>query len=77
MLVHLAVALLAGGVKGGAASKMHSGPLFSKPLHFTPSPSMEHLRQNNSDSDLASLDGLLDPEHQPLIVNPRRPLLPR
>ncbi|KAK9902203.1 hypothetical protein WJX75_007656 [Coccomyxa subellipsoidea] len=71
-----------GGVKGAttAGSKVHSGGLapFGKPLHFTPSPSLEHLRQT-SDSDLASLDGssgVFDPEHAHA-MNARRPLLPR
>lgn len=59
---------------------MHAGGLapFGKPLHFTPSPSLEHLRQT-SDTDLASLDGstgVFDPEHAHA-MNARRPLLPR
>lgn len=72
-----------GGVKGAksAGSKAHGGSLaaFGKPLHFTPSPSLEHLRQT-SDSDLAAMDGaqggIFDPEHAHA-MNARRPLLPR
>ena len=56
------------------SSKAHGLVPSARPLHFTPSPSLEHLRQM-SESDLASLDGVLDPEHS--TVNARRPLLPK
>ena len=64
-----------GGVKGVKPSaKAHGLVPLGKPLHFTPSPSLEHLRQV-SEGDLASLDGTLDPEHS--TINVRRPLLPK
>jgi hypothetical protein len=66
----------AGGAKGvKPASKAHTLPPFGKPLHFTPSPSLEHLRQT-SESDLSSMDGTFDGDHHP-VVNVRRPVLPR
>ena len=71
----LTAAADAGGVKGVQPSgKAHGLVASAKPLHFTPSPSLEHLRQM-SESDLASLDGVLDPEHS--TVAARRPLLPK
>ena len=57
------------------SNKSHALVPSGKPLHFTPSPSLEHLRQI-SEGDLASLDGVLDPE-QHSTVNVRRPLLPK
>jgi hypothetical protein len=64
-------------VKGAPkpSSKTHGLPPVGKPLHFTPSPSLEHLRQT-SDSDLSSLDGAFDAEHH-AAHSARRPLLPR
>ena len=56
------------------SAKAHGLVPLGKPLHFTPSPSLEHLRQV-SEGDLASLDGILDPEHS--TINVRRPLLPK
>ena len=74
-MLHLMKGLAAGGVKGiKPSSKTHGLVPSGKPLHFTPSPSLEHLRQR-SETDLGSLDGVLDPEQS--TVNVRRPLLPK
>lgn len=64
-----------------ASSKAHGGlAAAGRPLQFTPSPSLEHLRQT-SDSDLASLDGhtgvFADSELGHSSASSRRPLLPR
>lgn len=70
------VTAAAGGVKGiQPSSKAHGLMPSGKPLHFTPSPSLEHLR-HISEGDLASLDGVLDPE-QHSTVSVRGPLLPK